>query len=231
MSPKQEIEQAAIDLASPTLSRLYGEFERDPDQLDRPDGAFVVRATSERIGVEVTTCDAEEDLEYLNGAQRKTAKDAMRRINGGLSGQPLDHSPQKRLTVDLDPEAIVNRLQNLKEAKFAEYVETGCDDVVLLVTSEHLDRTNPEFHEIATQVEYLLGTYSFPYAWVIFACQRTQQCEQLYDRSNPLSTAPIQRSRETSVTISHITGTIGAKMNLNDAFELPPSMPPKARGE
>jgi hypothetical protein len=225
---KLEDERAVIFLALPFLTSLYGECDIDSHQTDKPDGALVVKSTGERIGIEVTTADAQEDLAYLNGEGRKTAEDALRRINRGLSGQPLDLRPQKKDVIVPSAAAIVSRLRQKKERKYVKYREAGFADVILLVTSAHLDAKYADFELIAAEAEYLLSQSRFPYARVIFVCRITQSCQHLYDRVNPRHEAPTGVSSASGITVAHITGVPGLKLNMNAAFDLPPTIPKKA---
>jgi hypothetical protein len=71
---KLEKERSILSLAEPILKNLYGAFEIDDAQIDKPDAAIIIDiATNDnnskaknKIGIEITSVDKKIDQQYFN---------------------------------------------------------------------------------------------------------------------------------------------------------------------
>lgn len=59
MSRKPE-EGLVLESFKPFLESMYGLFDLDPGQIDKPDAAIILKTSEKRIGIELTTFDSEK---------------------------------------------------------------------------------------------------------------------------------------------------------------------------
>lgn len=50
-------ERLILESAYPLLNDIYGHFEIDPAQVDKPDATINVSAPTRRVGIEITSID------------------------------------------------------------------------------------------------------------------------------------------------------------------------------
>jgi hypothetical protein len=72
---KRKLEEHVLNLSRPALHKLYGGYNIDTNQVDRPDVAIDVKKPHKifgkerkpfKVGVEITTVDPAKMLSYLN---------------------------------------------------------------------------------------------------------------------------------------------------------------------
>lgn len=100
---KRETEIHVLELSRSLLHKLYGGYNVDKSQIDRPDAAINVKKPHKkfgkarvpfRVGIEITTCDKGDDLAYLN--DKKFGKDKVtQQVDDFIEGVD-SNTPQKK---------------------------------------------------------------------------------------------------------------------------------------
>lgn len=176
-------ERYVLKLAQPLLKKLYGEFEVDPSQSDRPDAAIWVcrprkqvestgRAFS--VGIEITTVDKEEPLAYINGAHA------------------LTHSEIESSIDIVIPKTYVYDGVLKKQNKYKEYAEGNTfKEIILVCFSQVLRISDPFFKQcVAGWSAYLLTKAAFPFEKVVFVDMKEGTAVQVYDSQRPIWQPP-----------------------------------------
>ena len=234
MSRRQyEEERKLLLLATDTLRELYGDFDVDESQKDRPDAAIVTKKDRLRIGIEITSVDRGEDLAYFNESKLSgptTAKQIDDYFNyGKVSEQPL-----KRKSIPFNKDYISKGVESKRE-KYPEYVENGnFEELIVLAFSQFLSINYRYFENYHRQwANYLLSDSSFPFAKVIFVDHNSGKSILVYDSNNPLKKNP-------KIDLSKERGTIEAKSSFvpvghsfkfNDLFEQGAIVEPKSKSK
>lgn len=224
---KIEQERETLRRAVPMLKAIYGEFEIDPDQLDRPDAAIVL-GDGRRIGVEITSLDPSSDRQYMNdeayGADAKAAQ--RRRME---RREPLLPQPLKKTVVTVTPDYLAKGAL-AKADKHSQYLAQGSySDIVLLGSSDYLTLPCPELTTFyAPMASHLLGQASFPFAKVILVCEGGTML--VYDRSAPPTPKP-DDSLDPHMFIEHSITMLGDSQSSNFMAEplTPKKAPPKRK--
>lgn len=224
---KIEQEQETLHLAVPMLKALYGDFEIDRNQVDRPDAAIVL-ADGRRIGIEITSLDPSSDKQYMNdesyGADAKAAQ--IRRME---QREPLLPQPLKKAVVTITPDYLA-RAALAKADKHAQYLGEGSySDIVLLTKSDYLTLPCPELTTFyAPMASHLLGQANFPFAKVIFVCDR--DAILVYDRSSAPTPKP-DDSLDPHMFVEHSITMVGNSQSSNFMAEplTPKRTPPKKK--
>ena len=169
VSNKQlEIERTLLKHISDTLSLLYGDYEIDVSQEDKPDAAILTLKDKKRIGIEITSVDRQEDLAYFN--EDKMAKPIINeQIEQYLKQGSFSPTTLKKKVINFGRDYISKGVE-LKRSKFLSYKENGdFDEIIVLAFSDFLDVNEPEFipfHKAWTS--YLLSNSNYPFSKVIF---------------------------------------------------------------
>lgn len=209
MSTKKiAFEKKILSLAEPLLIRLYGDIDWDPEQLDRPDAAFIALRPPKRlgrhrnpakVGIEVTTVDPIEYLAY--DGDKKFGKELISKqiddaINHGIDGD----RPTKKFPIKTHKNYISDGIQSKLE-KYQDYKDLGkYKEVILLCHSKVLSPLDTQFIEgINDWTNYLLSQQNFPYDRVIFVHETDGNPIKVYDRENRLKREPAPYAFDKSV--------------------------------
>lgn len=203
---KLDHENHIFELSKKSLVTLYGDFERDNEQKDRPDAAIIIKNTrkinneSEMIGIEITSADKYHDKQYFN--DRKFSKDIEnKQIEECLNGIAPTR-PMKLLSIPMPRYYIYESIQG-KSRKYKAYnIGNKYKEIILLVSSDFLDCNNESFKSyLVPWTNHLLSKIKFPFSKVIFVCTCTQECFLIYDKKKPLLSCPeIDKNRELGST-------------------------------
>lgn len=232
ISDKVAEERQVLAAAMPELGRIYGKFKVDESQIDRPDAALDLE-TGKRVGIEITTIDAPDGLQYMRDPKISEGADLLQtdRLSHGFS--PLGR-PTKLLSIDLARDYLASGALR-KHRKYADYHASGAFDELVLVTfSDYIRMSTPGFSSYyAPMANWVLCRERFPFDRVIFVCKDAQKAVTIYDKRAPAQAAPPEslypnRSSE----VATITGKVGMTVNLYAAMSkapLAPNLPPEAR--
>ncbi|VWD65305.1 hypothetical protein [Burkholderia contaminans] len=187
-------ERHLLELATPCLKRLFGEYQVDKNQRDRPDAAIVTIPTGNlntgaRIGIEITTADPPHALEYINEKKSIYAYNA-KRIDAYMRGEELRAEVAKRATIEL-PKTYIPEGVKGKAEKYNTYHEEGDFDKLVLVASTELLSGESDLVRYHTQwPNYLLSEAKYPFDYVILVIEKTKECMQIYDKQRPSTIEP-----------------------------------------
>ncbi len=223
-------EKDTLRLALPVLERLYGRFTVDPAQTESPDAALILasadgeREAAVTIGIEVTSIDPFDVQKYLNDG--KTHRDEVtRRLEAAAAGQAAATRAVKKALVSFSDDYIAKGAL-LKAKLYDTYASKGFAEVALLVTSEFLLASHPDFHDyLVPWADYRLSQAGFPFGAVIFVCKTARQAFLVYDLNSPVTLEPAKPAGNTaSLEVAVIHGSFGAPLNINAAFEQEPAI-------
>jgi len=222
---KREQEEHVLKLAEPLLEKLYGKFSVDPAQTDKPDAAIVVykprkcfgvKAKPFRVGIEITTVDKREDLEYLNdekyGRDKVIAQTMDTLINGVDSGKPI-----KKAEVEITDSYIYDGAIR-KTEKYQGYLESGTYRQIILLCFSDVVPTDTDFFNEHLQdcTNHLLSKVQFPFDAVVFASLRSGNPVRVYRKSDPLlAPAPPSNYSRYTETVAH-----GPTMLIRQTYNL-----------
>lgn len=228
---KRSDEEEIISIAISTLLKIYGNYELDKNQTDKPDGALIPKLlpcklgekSALRIGLEVTSIDNQEDKRYLNDKSTEKKLSTKQLEEFQATGAYNEH-PAKRTTIIIDEKYIINGIAH-KKSKYSEYIDSGAfGEIVLLTWSSYALLSKSSISEAhLTWTNFQLSSQSFPFDKVIFVCKETKKAVVVYDKSRPIKSIPVSSAPNNDVTIAK-SGfiPIGAKANINDLFEKSP---------
>jgi len=124
-------ERQIVSICRDVLYETYGKFILDPKQIDRPDAAINLES-GKRIGIEVTTVQKEEVLEYLN--DKKYGKDIESEVIKNIDKVDNNSSPLKKMPYRVTSKDIFDAC-NEKRDKYEDYKNEGkCHEVIILAT-------------------------------------------------------------------------------------------------
>lgn len=168
---KRDLEKEIFRRASPLLELLYGKFECDESQTDKPDFAIDIlkpkkslgRLKKLRIGIEITTVDDEEFLAYTN--DKKFGAEAIEKHQTAiLSGESEDIRPEKDMAVTISSnyiyDGIFKKLENHKKyGQLGDY-----DELIIVCFSEMVSLNETLFTDHLNEyTNYLLSSANFPF--------------------------------------------------------------------
>lgn len=236
-------ERKILELAQPLLEQLYGEFEVDPNQLDRPDAAIVLKrdATENefekkaiRIGIEITSIDKQEDQQYIN-EEKFASKVTKDQLDNLLRDNTYSKQPNKKLSIPF-PNNYLSEGVIKKQDKYSAYLQAGrYDEMIILAFSSYLLMNYKYFMDYhRPSANYFLHEQRFPFDKVIFVCQATKKSVLVYDKSHPKPKQPqLDPHKEAGITVTH--GPIlpfNQKIPLFEILEKEPSISkPKKNGK
>lgn len=235
---KLEKERDVLATAMPLLAQLYGEIRIDDAQKDKPDAAFFYlpepgeseHQGARKVGVEITSADRRDDLQYFN--DEKMAREATaRRLEEILAGNPkAPVGPLKSKSIPIANDYIYEGIKD-KAKRHQTYMDAGdFEQIVLLFTSEFLSLDSPDFAYLARWTDHLLGKGLFPFSKAIFVCRRTNRAQLVFDKGRPARGKPARkRDRERGET--RITSQIFpmGQSQLGGTFNAEPLLTPKKR--
>ena len=152
---KFEKEREILKLAKPLLLELYGEFEVDPNQNDRPDAAVILKPDahddkklqeSTKIGIEITAIDKPDDLQYLND-EKFTRDEKNEQINRIIESGQMSNQPDKKASISFKNTYIYEGVLKKLE-KYSCYVEIDSyKELIILVFSEFFSFNDQDFNK------------------------------------------------------------------------------------
>ena len=233
-------ERSVLELAKPLLKEIYGDFEVDPDQWDRPDAAIILRgsddnlqgATRRKIGIEITTVDKHENMQYLN--DEKFQKNLLiSQVKSLMEGKAADKRPNKKISINF-PNSYISDGAAKKTTKYQEYNSTGnFDELIVLVFSNYFDLNNFNLRKYhAVWCSHHLSVAGFPFDKVIFVSTSSAgEAIVVYDKRKPNFNIPKQdKGKEVGKEIMRTPILkIGEKYNLNNLFSQNPVLKPKGK--
>lgn len=234
-------ERKILDLAKPLLKDIYGDFEIDEEQRDRPDAAIILRGGDKRssdgpakkIGIEITTVDQPQDMQYLN--DEKFAKPLeISQLNALASGGESANCPNKKISIEF-PSTYISDGVARKASKYQAYSSTGqFDELIVLAFSSVFDLRDTGKRAYHMECcAYHLSRIGFPYDRVIFVstCKPGGLPVVVYEKSNQKTRAP-ERDEAMEAGVEIVKSPIlkfGATFNINELFEKPPALSPKKK--
>lgn len=180
--------------AQKCLKEIYGEYDIDENQVDRPDAAIISHPLKDevlgrRIGIEITTVDPQNALEYHN-EEKSIESLNIKRVNAYLRKEELSTQPAKNATIKLPKEYISDGIKGKKE-KYLEYNKKGIfDQLVLIASSEFLWEDDDLLRYHAQWTNFLLSKAKCPYDYVILVLEKVGRCMLIYDRQKPSTKEP-----------------------------------------
>ncbi|MCF6190978.1 MAG: hypothetical protein L3J51_10900 [Cocleimonas sp.] len=221
---KIDKERHILKLAYPLLTDLYGSFDVNPNQLDRPDAAINLMLNNIQIGIEVTLIDKPKNCEYLNneklskGVQEQQVKDLLN--NGTCSTQPI-----KKVSIPFPNDYIFENVIK-KAKKYQSYMESEeYTEMLILSFSSHLNIKHHSFNDyIKPWTAFLLSEKQFPFDKVIFVCEETKKAVVIYDK-NLREQVPPERDSTKESGITTLQSSIipfGKEFNINEIFDKEP---------
>lgn len=230
---KLSIEREILDFAKPVLEDIYGNFDVDPEQTDRPDAAIVLESNGTIIGIEITSVDDEEIQRYFN--DEKHGRDLKsKQVEELVSTGKYSDRPDKKASITFPYSYIFDGVKK-KAEKHADYMGSGrYEEVILIAFSDNLEIRSEHFHSYHKPwTWYLLSEVSFPFSKVIFVCRQHGDSTIVFDNSLPPPEPP-NRDELKELGITRISGPtlpIGKEINLNKIFDNEPLITPKKKGK
>ena len=230
---KVDRERYILELATPLLSRLYGEFEIISEQLDRPDAAIIIKKSNIKIGIEITSIDKKKDQEYLNN--KKIASEVKgQQVENLLSDGSYSSRPIKKVSISFPCDYIFEGVVK-KVEKYRSYSESGeYGEMLVLAFSSYLSVDHETFNDYHKPwTNFLLSEQVFPFDKVIFVDERTRKAVVIYDKASPLQETPLVDSeKEAGITV--VQGSIlpvGKTVNMAGLFTEEPHVSPKKKSK
>lgn len=225
---KRETELTVLNAAKELLGKIYGKFDVDESQKDRPDAAIEVTnpvkvkhgRASFNVGIEITTVDPLDYLAYFNDTKHGSSLVA-EKINKAIeSGENIDQSVKYKPT-SIPDNYISSRLIDNKLSKYAEYMGEGkYREIALLCFSELVNIESDIFCKGLKQwTDYNLSSTEFPYDVVVFVDLQSHRAERIYEKKKPMGTVPPPyQYAHTTIERSEsflLTGLVGKFMDQN----------------
>ncbi|QIE91119.1 MULTISPECIES: hypothetical protein [Pseudomonas] len=232
---KIDFERSILEIARPALKIIYGNFEDDLSQTDKPDAAILLDKNNGagkklRIGIEITTVDKGKDLQYFN--DEKHGKDLVQEdLLKCIESNTPSSRPTKRADITIEKEYIFEGVKK-KSARFKEYEKEGeFDEIILLCFSDYIDLRNPEVNPgLLLWTDYLLSSESFPFERVIFVSTLTRASVMIYNKSEPLAKRPSEDAFCSYTTTPSMGGFIPmGEHNISGILNADPLIPPKSK--
>lgn len=195
---KRNLELAALDSATDLLKRIYGIFEINPSQVDKPDAEIKITkpkkikygTTPFSVGVEITTVDPQDYLEYFNETKHSKAIIEEKTMQAIESQQNIGQS-SKYMSTKV-PADFISSQATRKSGKYSGYMNAGgYREVALICFSEMLSTKDRIFNGGLKQwTDYYLSSEGFPFDVVIFVDLRSRDAVRIYDKKRPLLVPP-----------------------------------------
>lgn len=229
-------ERSILELSLPVLKEIYGNFEIDANQQDKPDAAIIlgseVAGKKIRVGIEITSIDKQEDLQYFN--DEKIMRPVLQnQINTLLESGAYSQQPNKRSTVLINDTYMLDGLVK-KEGKFESYAQSDeYKEIIILAFSDCFGISNPYFAALAEWTDYFLSQRKFIFDRVIFVSSSPEGALEIYDKSKPRINKPINLIPK-DAHINAIQGPIlpiGQQVKISDFFDREPLVPKTVKGK
>jgi hypothetical protein len=220
-------ERKILDLAIPCLKELFGEYQVDENQKDRPDAALVTVSNAVgnsvyRVGVEITTVDPQNALEYINEEKSINSYNNSR-VNTFLQGKKLPEQVAKRANFELGKMYIADGVR-AKAVKYNAYHKEGDFKYMVLLASSTLLPDNSEIIRYHVQwANYILSEENCPFDHVILVLEKTKKCIKIYSKKQPSKIKPVD-DMEPTIEIMH-TGFLPIGRGSLGSPTIPPAIP------
>lgn len=217
-------ERNILELAKPLLGEIYGNFQVDTEQTDRPDAAIILGTTKGRVGIEITSVDGKDVQQYFN--DEKFGKDIeLRLVNDLVSSGNYSNRPLKKASIPFPNSYIADGVFK-KIAKHSEYLASGeYEEIILISFSEVLEIRSRHFDSYHKPWTWnLLKEKSFPFSKVMFVCKQHGDAALVYDKNVPAPATP-EHDPDKELGITKILGPIlpvGKTVNLYGIFNNEP---------
>lgn len=195
---KREIELTVLNATTELLMKIYGKFEVNHLQTDRPDAAIRVTKPKKNkhgrvpftVGIEITTVDPDDYLEYFNDQKHGRTLIA-ERIDKAIESQENIGQSSKYKATPIPDDYISSKAMR-KSKKYANYMNGGkYREIVLLCFSELLEIKNEIFYKGLKQwTDYRLSSAGFPFDVVVFVDLKSFCAVRIYERQRPMRAAP-----------------------------------------
>lgn len=184
-------ERLILEAAYPLLNDLYGHFEIDPEQVDKPDAAINVSAPTQRIGIEITSVDDQGVKAYLNEVKHEM-KIVRQQVEAWQRDGSYVTAPRKKIEIVPHAKYILKGAEK-KRNHYEKYAGSGpYNEVILLCHSDYIDPELSDRLGIIEWTNFHMSVDGFPYNKVIFADVRTQKAVLVYERNKPLMKKPLR---------------------------------------
>ncbi|MFW9738946.1 hypothetical protein V3H21_22115 [Vibrio parahaemolyticus] len=220
---KLEKERDILSVSKGVLEKLYGKFDIDEKQIDRPDAAIVLE-NGNKIGIEITTVDKPETLQYFNDIYAEQPH-VEKQINDLLENGSYSHRPTKSKSIRLENHYAFANLMK-KKSKYKEYVSSAnYDELIIIAFSSYMKPQNGHYKSYHIPwTNHLLSKANFPFDKVILVCTETKSADLIYDKRHKKKVAPKKDiDKEVGVTKTHgPILPIGQTVNIKAIMDNPP---------
>ena len=226
-------ERKILELAKPLLYELYGRFQVDTKQTDRPDATIILGTTKSRIGIEITSVDGKDVQQYFN--DEKFGKDIkLKQINDLVFSGNYSNRPDKKASIPFPNSYIADGVLK-KSDKHSDYLMSGeYEEVILISFSELLEIRSRHFYSYYKPwTWHILKEILFPFSKVIFICKQHGDAALVYDKNTP-APAPLERDPDKELGVTRISGPIipiGKTVNLYEIFDNEPLITPPQKNK
>ncbi|WP_192564478.1 hypothetical protein [Pseudomonas gozinkensis] len=188
---KIEDERLVLEAANTLLKELYGLFEIDPTQTDKPDAAIETSEPKKRIGIEITSIDDQRVKAYLN--DKKLEREIVRKqVEDFQRDGSYSTAPRKKIDIDVNAKYIYKGASK-KLDHYKNYAAAGTfDEVILLCYSDYISPDLSARLGIIEWTNFFLSADDFPYEKVIYASVEDQNAVVVYERNKPLKRKPLR---------------------------------------
>lgn len=198
MSAKRTLELTVLDIAKELLGKLYGKFDTNPDQEDRPDAEINVYKPKKNkfgrepfnVGIEITTVDSSDHLGYFN--DKKHGRDMVaERISNAIASRKNIGQSIKYMETPIPEDYISSGVMG-KSKDYATYINSGnYREVALLCFSQLVNIESNLFRDgLKPWTEYKLSAAEYPYDVVIFVDLRSRRAVRVYEKRRPAQEVP-----------------------------------------
>lgn len=220
---KLESERKILSTSMGVLERLYGKFSIDKNQVDRPDAAIVLE-NGNKIGIEITTIDGSELLQYLNDKYDEQPY-VEKQLDDLIENGSYSRRPTKRKSIKIpNYYAFANLMK--KKAKYKEYNDScDYDELIVVAFSSYMKPQNIHYESYHIPwTNHLLSKANYPFDKVILVCTETKSVELVYDKRHKKMLAP-KRDVNKELGVTTIKGPWlprNQPVNLKEILDNPP---------
>lgn len=200
-SKKTASEEIVFEIAKPLLKTLYGVFNVDKNQVDKPDAAIDVIKPNKKhgrlnlkrpfkVGIEITTVDPRTFLRYNNERERDQDKVEDEIFKSIETGKDIGSSI-RYYKVPIPADYISSAIEG-KSKKHVSYTDGGNYKEMILICFSELVRVKDRFFEdgLKKWTAYNLSNANFPFDVVIFVDVRDGVAVRIYEKKKQIFTTP-----------------------------------------
>lgn len=238
-SKKIKSEREILKRAHSLLEKLYGVYDPDKNQTDRPDAAIDVTCPRKqvardrkpiKVGIEITTVDPKEYLAYFKDEKHgKDLKDA--ELETLIKYNRTSGRAEKKEKITITSTFIYDGVKN-KAKLYESYNYDGVyREVILLCYTEILLPTDEFLKDLVDWSNYYMSVNNYPFDKVIFLAGDSFSAIKVYDRKTPLRDKSLLRKwSNKSVCIARgILIPADTSFNIYDSFSNGPIIKPKSK--